>query len=111
MADESPTPGMSQADRDEPGQDRLVSGPEDHVTVSGGRVPDAVGSRGHTPGPHTGGVHAGGLSAADVGGGGAGGDIDHPDITGRGGLEDIAAEPEREGKTNPGGDTGGGRKA
>lgn len=38
----------------------------------------------YTPGTNTGGMKAGGQSAADVTGGGAGGDIDNPDVAGRG---------------------------
>lgn len=47
-------------------------------------------ARGYTPGTNTVGEHMGGESAADVSGGGAGGDIDRPDITGRGSETDIA---------------------
>lgn len=47
----------------------------------------------YTPGTNVGGIAPGGASAADVTGGRAGGDIDNPDITGRGSVEDLAGKP------------------
>ncbi len=47
-------------------------------------------SRGDTPGPNYVGEHMGGESANSLSGGGTGGDIDRPDITGRGSETDIA---------------------
>lgn len=47
---------------------------------------------GYTPGPNEGGYHAGGVNAASLGGGGAGGDIDRPDITGRGTTKDLTRD-------------------
>lgn len=45
----------------------------------------------YSPGSSSGGPHAGGQSAADVQGGGAGGDIDNPDISGRGTTKGATA--------------------
>ena len=90
MADVSDRTDVARAPQDKPDQGEQAPGrTPGHPTVSGARVPDAVGSVGHTPGPNTGGVHAGGMSANDLAGGGAGGDIDHPDITGRGTTDDL----------------------
>ncbi len=51
---------------------------------------------GYTPGPDAGGDIPGGESAAEVTGSGIGGDIDLPDVSGRGSLEDIARHNEEE---------------
>jgi len=83
------------ADTSTPQDREPSSSPARDIFPEKGWLPDsAPGAPGstassHTPGPNTGGVHAGGLSAGDLAGGGAGGDIDHPDITGRGSTEDL----------------------
>ncbi len=51
-------------------------------------------ARGYTPGTNYVGEHPGGESANSLSGGGAGGDIDRPDITGRGSETDIARHAE-----------------
>jgi len=62
-----------------------------------GSAPGAPGSTAsaYTPGPNWVGDYPGGASAASIGGAGAGGDIDRPDITGRGSLEDMTGGPGR----------------
>lgn len=64
------------------------------VTPKAGSAPGAPGSiaSAYAPGPNTGGVYPSLESAADVTGGGAGGDIDNPDVTGRGSLGNVARQ-------------------
>ena len=80
-------------DQQIPTTDSLARNPGGVVVGRQDPVPgcpdDGIAST-YTAGNNTAGLKPGGASAADVTGGGAGGDIDNPDITGRGSLEDIA---------------------
>jgi hypothetical protein len=72
----------------ETGAEELAAGDSGPVEIHGPKSPPV-----HAP-VDTGGDHTGGRSAADVAGAGLGGDIDNPDVSGRGTNLGVVPEPE-----------------
>lgn len=91
----------------QPQQRDADSGARHDHTSSGATSPDPEsGTRidwGIMPGSDTAGVEPGGTNAASMGGGGVGGDIDRPDITGRGMTADATGDPDHGMKKGLGG--------